>query len=193
MRNFILGTDWWTDCDDVVALRVLTNAAKNKKINLIGVVINACMEYSVASVDAFLSLDGISDIPIGLDFEATDFAGTPSKYQVGLAPFAQKHIKNDDAEDAVKLYRRLLSNSNEPVEIIEIGFLQAFAALLQSEPDEYSSLNGLELVKEKVKKVWVMAGKWDEETELSIILPIMTVQETVDFYSAKNVLFPSHF
>lgn len=26
MRNFILGTDWWTDCDDVVAIRILVRA-----------------------------------------------------------------------------------------------------------------------------------------------------------------------
>ncbi len=163
MRNFILGTDWWTDCDDMVALRVLTKAAKSGQINLIGVVINACMEHSVASVDGFLTLDGLSNIPIGLDFEATDFKGKLSNYQAVLAPFAIKYKKNKDAEDAVKLYRRLLSSSDEPVEILEIGFLQVFASLLQSEPDEYSTLNGLELVKEKVKKVWVMAGKWDEE------------------------------
>ena len=67
-----------------------------------------------------------------------------------------------DAEDAVSLYRRLLATANSPVEIIEIGFLQAFAKLLESNADEISPLNGIELVKEKVKKVWVMAGKWDE-------------------------------
>lgn len=31
MRKFILGTDWWTDCDDVVALRILARAHKNKQ------------------------------------------------------------------------------------------------------------------------------------------------------------------
>ena len=34
MRNFILGTDWWTDCDDVVAMRVITKAHKKGEINL---------------------------------------------------------------------------------------------------------------------------------------------------------------
>ena len=32
MRTFILGTDWGTDCDDVVAVRLLTRAVKEKKI-----------------------------------------------------------------------------------------------------------------------------------------------------------------
>ena len=54
MRNFILGTDWWSDCDDVVALRLLCRAHKEKKINLLGIGINACMEYSAPSVEGFL-------------------------------------------------------------------------------------------------------------------------------------------
>lgn len=162
MRKIILGTDWWTDCDDIVALRVLTRAAKNKDIDLIGIIINACMDFSAASVDGFLTLDGLSDIPIGIDLDGTDFEGKPSPYQEYLSQYATKYKTNKDAENAVKLYRRLLCESDEPVEIIEIGFLQVFAALLKSEPDEYSPLCGMELVKEKVKKVWVMAGKWDE-------------------------------
>ena len=162
MRNFILGTDWWTDCDDVVALRVLTHFVKNGKINLSGIIINACMEYSAASVDGFLALDGISGVPIGIDSDATDFEGTLSNYQEVTAPFAVNYKTNSDAENAVSLYRRLLATANSPVEIIEVGFLQVFAKLLESDADEISPLNGIELVKEKVKKVWVMAGKWDE-------------------------------
>ena len=49
MRSFILGTDWWTDCDDVVALRLLARAHKAKEIELLGIILNGCMEYSVTS------------------------------------------------------------------------------------------------------------------------------------------------
>lgn len=58
MRNFILGTDWWSDCDDAVALRLLCRKAKEGEIGLLGVVINGCMEYSVASMDGMLCLEG---------------------------------------------------------------------------------------------------------------------------------------
>ena len=37
MRNFVLGTDWWDDCDDVVAMRLLTRYVREEKINLLGV------------------------------------------------------------------------------------------------------------------------------------------------------------
>ena len=160
-RKFILGTDWWTDCDDAVALRILTKFVKEGKIELLGIIVNACMEYSVSSVDGFLTLDGVKNIPIGLDQNATDFGGIPP-YQKRLSLYASKYKCNKDAESAVLLYRRLLASAKEPIEIIEIGYMQAFTALLQSGPDSISDKKGIDLVREKVKKVWVMAGKWDE-------------------------------
>ncbi len=163
MREFIFGTDWWTDCDDLAAMRIFLRAHKRGEIKLLGVGINACMDLSVASVDGFINLEGVKDIPIGIDLKATDFEGTHLKYQKNLAPFAVNYKKNEDAEDSVRLYRRLLSESKGDVHIVEVGFLQAFADLLLSGPDDISPETGLSLVKNKVKKVWVMAGKWDEE------------------------------
>lgn len=162
MRKFIFGTDWWSDCDDAVALKILCSAHKKGEIKLLGVGINACMEYSVPSVDGFLSKENISDVRIGIDLNATDFYGK-GPYQKRLSQYATKYKTNKDAENAVLLYRRILSESEEKVEIIEVGFLNVFARLLESAPDEISEKNGIELVKEKVKKVWVMAGKWDED------------------------------
>ena len=162
MRNFILGTDWWTDCDDAVAVRLLTRNVADGKINLLGVCINACMDYSVASLKSFIEADGIKNIPIGIDLEATDFYGTPP-YQKGLAERFNSYVTNDSAENGVRLYRRLLSECEGRAEILEIGFLQVVSAVLKSEADDISPLSGIELFKEKVSKIWVMAGKWDEE------------------------------
>ena len=163
MRKFILGTDWWTDCDDAVALRLISIAVKAKKAQLLGICINGCMEYSVASVKGFLKNEGVFDIPVGIDISATDFGGTP-RYQKRLAEL-MPNVTNKDAEDGVRLYRRLLEEASEPVEIIEIGYLQVFAALLKSGADDISEKSGIDLVREKVSKLWVMAGKWDADGE----------------------------
>ena len=163
MKKILLGTDWWTDCDDAVAVRLLARAHKAGEIELIGIGINACMEHSVTSLGAFLRAEDVEDVvPIGIDLKGDDFGGHLT-YQYGLSKLPTKYTKNEDAEDAVHLYRRLLAESEGPVEIIEIGFLQVFADLLESQPDELSNKTGIELVKEKVAKVWVMAGKWDED------------------------------
>lgn len=161
MKKYILGTDWWTDCDDAVAIRILARAHNKKEISLLGIVLNACMEDSVSSLDGFLSSEGVFDVPIGLDSLATDFGGNP-RYQKNLTEYATRYKSNTDAEDAVRLYRRLLAEAKEKIEIIEIGYLQAIASLLESEPDEISPLCGRELLANKVEKIWVMAGKWDD-------------------------------
>lgn len=164
MRSFILGTDWWSDCDDAVAVRVLARAVKAGEARLLGAVINAAMEYSVASLKGFFLSEGIEDIPIGIDLTATDFSGE-TLYQERVARTFCPDVKNTDAEDAVRLYRRLLASAEDKVEIIEIGFLQAAAALLKSGADDICEKSGLELVKEKVAKFWVMAGKWSADGE----------------------------
>ncbi len=157
----ILGTDFWTDCDDAVAIRLLARMEKAGYVRLLGVGINACMEVSAPAVDAFLQNEGYDGIPLGIDIYATDFKGKPV-LQYPLAALSGKHRQNRDCENAVKLYRKLLSRSNEKVDIIEIGFPQILSGLLCSVGDEYSELSGIELVKEKVGKLWIMAGKWDD-------------------------------
>ena len=161
MKNYILGTDWWTDCDDAVALRIMARAHNEGKICIKGIGMNACMEHSVPSLEGFLNLEGTKDIPIGVDLAANDFGGNPP-YQWRLAPYCKKYRANTDAEDAVRLYRRLLAASDSPIEIIEIGYLQVISAVLESGPDDLSDMSGLELIREKVPKIWVMAGKWDD-------------------------------
>ena len=100
MRKFILGTDWWTDCDDAIALRLICRAVKNKTAQLLGIAINACMEYSVQSLKGFLKAEGISDIPVGIDLNANDFGGNP-RYQKRLADTFCPTLSNRDSEDAV--------------------------------------------------------------------------------------------
>ena len=164
MRQFILGTDWWTDCDDAVAMRVLARFVKEEKAKVLGICINACMPYSVASLKGFLRLEGMDSVPVGIDPDATDFGGNPP-YQKRLAENWAPEITNTDGENGVRLYRKILAEAEEKVELIEIGYLQALAAVLDSQADDISCKSGLELVREKVSKVWVMAGKWDRNGE----------------------------
>eukprot|EP00966_Prymnesium_polylepis_P138181 3193168-Prymnesium_polylepis.1 len=62
--------------------------------------------------------------------------------------------------DAVDAYREVLSHAEDAsVVIAVIGFATNIAPLLRSPPDEYSSLNGVDLVARKVKLV-VWQGGW---------------------------------
>ena len=62
--------------------------------------------------------------------------------------------------EATAAYRKVLSEADDhSVVISAIGFATNLAALLQTSPDDYSSLNGYDLVALKVKQV-VWQGGW---------------------------------
>ena len=157
MRNFILGSDWGEDSDDCVAVRILARAHKNKEINLLGIGINTLTEYSAPSLYRFLEKEGTM-CEIGVDKDCPHEIQYVT-YQKRLAKETDK--TNDDFENAVRLYRKLIAECEGQVEILEIGFLQVICGALMSEADDISPKTGLELFKEKVKKIWIMGGKWD--------------------------------
>ena len=161
-KNMIVGSDWWTDCDDAVAMRLFVRAHKAGKINLLGVNIDACAQESVPSLDAFLTAEGMPGMPIGIDLAATD-EKVKLTYQKRLAAMEGPLRSNEEALNGVSLYRKLIAEADGPVDIAEIGFEQVLADLLDSQPDEYSPLTGRELIDENVGTLWLMAGKWDEE------------------------------
>ncbi len=162
-RPVILDTDWWTDVDDVAAARVLVWAEREGLVEIAGLVLDAWMPDSVASLDAFFTAEGRPQLPIGVDYAATDFGGTPP-YQTKMAA-AQHSRSNLDALAATEFYRRILTAAQRKVDLICIGFGNALAALLASAPDEISPLTGLALTAEKVNRLWWMAGKWPVGSE----------------------------
>ena len=156
MRTFILGTDWGEDSDDCVAVRVLARAHKKGEVKMAGIGINTLTEFSAPSLYSFLEKEGVS-IPVGVD-KSCPHRIKYVTYQKRLA--AETDKTNDDFEDAVRLYRRAIAESEGQVEILEIGFLQVIAGALMSQPDDISEKSGIELFREKVKKIWIMGGKW---------------------------------
>ncbi|MBQ7352708.1 MAG: hypothetical protein IJW54_01765 [Clostridia bacterium] len=157
MREFIFGTDWGGDCDDCVALRVISRFVKADKAKLLGIVINDNIDYSVSSMEEFLRLEGLKNIPLGIDKSGAVFGSHPT-YQKRLG----KYTSNEACEDGVRTYRRLVAQANGKVEIIEVGFLHVLNAFLESHSDDISPLTGYELMQSKVERIWSMAGSWHE-------------------------------
>lgn len=160
MRKIILGTDWGTDCDDVAAMRICARAHKKGLWQLMGVCIDACTsapdDAACVSVDAFLTADGLCDIPIGIDPGATSYPG-PMRYQTVLAAqYPHKIQTNAQCPESLALYKSLLRDcADGEAEILEIGFQQALAALL-TDPEGYA------LFRDKVTQLWLMAGDFAE-------------------------------
>ena len=130
----------------------VSKGGNRKRAELLGIGINACMQYSVASLKNYLNSCGVSDVPIGIDRQAVDYGGEPP-YQKRLAEISGGKPDNAVAPDAADMYIKILSQSSEMLEIIEIGYPQVLAQVLKREPA---------LFKEKVSEIWMMEGKWDE-------------------------------
>jgi hypothetical protein len=69
--------------------------------------------------------------------------------------------------DPVELYRKTLAEAkNNSVTIVSLGFMGSLSGLLNTTGDGYSSLDGYELVKAKVKELVVMGGGYSLEPAL---------------------------
>ena len=163
MRNIFLGTDFFCDCDDAVAIRLLCRAHRKGEINLVGIGINVNGKTSVPALYGMFNIEGVKDIPVGIEVDGHEFDNDTSSYHGGLISYAVGMSQEKAVPDAVKVYRRALASAEGKVDIAEIGFLHVLADVLDSEGDEISPLCGVELFKQKVNHVWTMAGKWDED------------------------------
>ena len=159
--DLLFGTDWWTDCDDVAALHILLKAHRRGLIRLQAIGVSSVMRYSAPSVRAVCEEQGLGGIPIGLDTAAVR-KGFFCMYQKKLAARCSAGFPNEACPEAYRLYRSVLASLPGKAVIADVGFPQIVAALLGSAPDEYSGLNGIQLVESKVSEVVIMGGRWDK-------------------------------
>ena len=187
-RKIIIDTDWWTDCDDVAAVAMACRLMKRGVWSISGIILNACMEYSAASLDGLLrsELSAEHGVRIGIDADGTDFGGSPP-YQKRMAEKCGSRMKNSDCESSVRVYRKLLADSADgETDIIEIGYEQVLAGLLRSPADDISPLDGRELMRRKVGTLWVMGGLWAEGRENNFARNIRASRAAAELWNAKD-------
>ncbi len=163
------------DCDDAGALAVLHSLMDFGEANILGVICDVPVEASAKCVVAINNYYNRNKIPVGLLYDENYETG--KKYQLYrearkmLTKFRNYYteeiahqfntdkLNRQNFWDAVKLYRHLLSQSEDKsVVIIAVGLLTALNNLLNSEPDDLCSLSGEDLVKQKVSKLVSMGN-----------------------------------
>ena len=171
----IFDTDMGPDYDDVGALTLLHAMADSCEVKILATLSSNMYTNTVPCIEIINRYFGRPDIPLGAPRNGVDFVEQRFKdredYWVVTLPTRFYHETKSaaDAPDAVSVYRKVLSaQPDKSVNIITVGFLTNVAALLQSQPDEYSDLNGMELVKKKVKLLTSMAGSFPEGWEFNV-------------------------
>jgi len=175
----IFDTDMWGDIDDVLALAMLHALQDRGEARLLAVTSSTDDPSTTTFIDALDTFYGHGDIPVGLIRDGVTARQTighfPSFFMSkgytealsgavnpdGSLVFPRTLKKGEAAPDAVALLRKTLAAQPDgSVVIIQVGFSTNLARLLESKADRTSPLDGMSLVRRKVRLLSVMAGAY---------------------------------
>ncbi len=197
--NVILDTDMGNDIDDALALDMLYKYADQGKINLLAIMNNKESDYSTYFLDLMSTWYGYKKTPIGriergvFINDYVDYSKNMVEYNDSTKLYKYSVRKHNKLLEAHELYRKVLARQKDlSVVIVSVGFSTNLARLLQSEPDKYSPLSGVELVAKKVKYVSVMAGSFGEKkrAEFNVIHDRPAAQYVMANWPTGIVLSP---
>ena len=159
----IFDTDIGPDYDDVGAMALLHAFADNGECRILATIASNKYKFTGPVLDILNTYFKRPDLPIGVVRGNAAEIGAIQKWDSMLVSKYPHNLKNNSqAEDAVSLYRKLLSKEKDnSVTIVTVGFFTNMSNLLNSAPDKFSPLNGKELVKRKVKQLVSMAACFD--------------------------------
>lgn len=157
--KLIFDTDFGGDADDLGALAMLNHFQNKNEIELMAVMCWNLEKYAISAIDAVNTFYGNPDIPLGL--RAGDNYFIDWNHSKPIADKLDHDITPENAQEATKLYRKLLAESDDKsVVIVTVGPLANIQNLMNSQPDEFSNLNGIDLIHKKVKEFVVMGGQF---------------------------------
>ncbi len=166
----IFDSDMGPDYDDVGAITLLHAFADSGYAKILATVASTKYEGVAAVFNVFNTYFNRRGIVIGVPKgKALELKDGQHWTDTLLLKYPHNIKKNDEVPGATDVYRKVLaSQPNKSVTIITVGFLTNLAALLQSAPDKYSRLDGKELIRQKVKQLVCMAGRFPSGSEFNV-------------------------
>ena len=173
--KMILDADFGSSTDDLFALMMLNHYIDDGLVDLQGIVGDREGENNAGVVDIFNTYYGHPYIPVGLERNGVKnprcfipYNGICDLKDAQGKPLFKRTFDASKCMDGYKLYRKILAKAEDKsVVIVAIGFATTLAQLMESKADEYSKLVGSDLFAQKVKAVYVQAGRFEEEDSLS--------------------------
>jgi pyrimidine-specific ribonucleoside hydrolase len=166
----IFDSDMGPDYDDVGAIALLHAFADSGKVNILATVASTRYAGVAAVFDVFNTYFNRPNIPIGVPHKTgLDMRDWQHWSDSVIAKYPHSIQANKEVPEAVEVYRKVLAaQPDTSVTIITVGFFTNLADLLRSKPDQYSKLNGLQLVRKKVANLVSMAGHFPEGKEFNV-------------------------
>lgn len=187
--NIIFDSDMGPDYDDVGAIAILHAFADKGEAKILATMASTKYEGVAGVLNVFNTYFGRPNISVGVPkgyaLELRDFQHWTDTV---LARYPHKIKTNEEAEDAVKLYRKILAaQPDNSVTIVTVGFLTNLSNLLNSMGDEYSKLTGGELVAKKVKSLVCMGGRFPSGSEFNVMKDAPASQNVYQNWDASII------
>ena len=191
----ILDTDIGSSTDDLFTLEMLYYYQQQGRCKLLGVVVDREGEDCAACADVMNTYFNNGDVPVGLVRDGIknptvwiDYKALPTYTKADGTPMFARSIGDySTLPDGRQLYRRLLAaQPDHSVSICSTGFTACLAQLLESVGDAYSPLSGVELVRCKVKSLYIQGGSFGQSPE-----PDYNFLQGMSFAKAFFSLWPS--
>ena len=145
--NIIFDTDIAPDYDDVGAMALLHAFADMGEAKILATISSNAFETTAPTLSVLNTYFNRPAIPIGIT--KTALPNRPCSQQWAeaiVSKYPHRLTSNNEAMDAIKLYRKILSGQpGKSVTIVSVGFFTNLAGLLNSRADEYSPLSGRDL------------------------------------------------
>lgn len=166
-KILFIDTDLGGDCDDVGALALANIFQNDGLIEIVGMTHTTSLPWGPACIDIVNRYYHNAHIPIGATTRKNYCVANTNKYAEKMASnFLHAYSERDKVIDSVTLMRKSLTLCDDnSVTIVCVGQLNNASDLLDSKPDHYSNLSGIELVRKKVKEFVIMGGLFKEENE----------------------------
>ncbi|TMI85987.1 MAG: nucleoside hydrolase [Bacteroidetes bacterium] len=166
----IFDSDMGPDYDDVGAITLLHAFADSGYVKILATVASTKYEGVAAVFNVFNTYFRRPDLPIGVPKDkALELKDWQHWSDTLISRYPHKIKTNDQVPDATEVYRKILSaQPNKRVTIVTTGFLTNLYNLMNSEPDKYSKLSGKELIRQKVKQLVCMAGRFPSGSEFNV-------------------------
>lgn len=180
--HMIIETDMGNDIDDALALAMALRAVDEGQVQLLAVGCHKNSPSAAAFTDAVCTWYGHPEVEVAMSRTPVQEFSDYVDYTAVEQAFAKSHW---EYPEPVSLYRKLLSKApDHSVRFVSLGFGTTLAQLLESGPDEYSKLNGIELVARKTCGLSVMAGSYGEKkrAEYNVINDIPAMQKVFELW-----------
>ena len=170
--KIIFDTDLGPDYDDVGALAFLHAMADSGKVDILATVSSNKNDLVAPSINVINTYFGRGELPVGAPKTDGVNLGSSQHWADSIVDRYPHSIKStSEVADAIEIYRKTLSTqADKSVIIVTVGFLTNLNNLLKSKPDNFSPLEGKDLVIKKVKRLVSMAGRFPEGREFNIFM-----------------------